>query len=215
MSDISYNQAILIFANAGLAALAGSADTSSSLKTPAGESHFLCSWMVTALKKRSFSKLLADDLTFWIRQARSMGANAELKLLLQKISQQYTYIADKQQGLGLSLKTMLTELEGSNWLTITDQEVTQKLKLNGDGRSSIIISEEQLTQRIVGGELIKPIMLYVRAPEQEFAEIAYKHNLLIGSGKKKTSLIKHHKPYWIWPKNLQPALTVLLPLSHP
>ncbi|PKH56313.1 hypothetical protein CXF83_05555 [Shewanella sp. Choline-02u-19] len=213
MSDINYNQAILIFANAGLAALAESADTSSSLKTPAGESHFLCSWMVTALKKRSFSKLLAEDLTFWIRQARSMGANAELKLLLQKISQQYTYIADKQQGLGLSLKAMLAELESSDWLIITDQEVTKKLKLNSDGNCSLIISDEQFTQRIDGDELIKPITFYVRAPEQAFAEIAYKHNLLLSAGNKKTSLIKHHKTYRIWPKNVQPALTILQPLS--
>ncbi|QQX81117.1 DUF2913 family protein [Shewanella sp. KX20019] len=213
MSDISYNQAILMFADAGLAALATSAETSSSVKTPAGESHFLCSWMVSALKKRTFSKLIADDLTFWIRQARSMGAGAELKLLLQKISQQYSFIADKQQGLALSLKAMLTELDSSDWVIITDQEVTQKLKLNSDGRSSLVISDEQFTQRIDGDELIKPITLYVRAPEQAFAEIAYKHGLLLSPGNKKTSLIKHHKSYRIWPKNMQPALTILQPLT--
>jgi hypothetical protein len=213
MSDISYNQAILIFANAGLAALAEAAETSSSLKTPAGESHFLCSWMVTALKKRTFSKLIADDLTFWIRQARSMGAGAELKLLLQKISQQYTYIAGKQQGLALSLKAMLTELESNDWVIITDQEVTKKLKLNSDGRCSLIISDDQFTQRIDGDELIKPITLYVRAPEQAFAEMAYKHDLLLSPGNKKTSLIKHHQSYRIWPKNMQPALTTLQPLA--
>lgn len=213
MSDISYNQAILMFADAGLAALATSAETSSSVKTPAGESHFLCSWMVNALKKRTFSKLIADDLTFWIRQARSMGARAELKLLLQKISQQYSYIADKQQGLALSLKAMLTELESSDWVIITDQEVTQKLKLNSDGRSSLVISDEQFSQRIDNDELIKPITLYVRAPEQAFAEIAYKHDLLVSAGNKKTSLIKHHKSYRIWPKNMQPALSILQPLT--
>ncbi|MCL1051817.1 DUF2913 family protein [Shewanella abyssi] len=213
MSDISYNQAILMFADAGLAALATSAETSSSVKTPAGESHFLCSWMVNALKKRTFSKLIADDLTFWTRQARSMGAGAELKLLLQKISQQYSYIADKQQGLALSLKAMLTELESSDWVIITNQEVTKKLKLNSDGRSSLVISDEQFSQRIDNDELIKPITLYVRAPEQAFAEIAYKHDLLLSAGNKKTSLIKHHKSYRIWPKNMQPALTILQPLT--
>ncbi|WOT05750.1 DUF2913 family protein [Shewanella youngdeokensis] len=213
MSDINYNQAILMFANAGLAALAESAATSSSVKTPAGESHFLCSWMVAALKKRTFPKLIADDLTFWIRQARSMGAAAELKLLLQKISQQYTFIADKQQGLAASLQAMLAELESKGWLVITDQEVTKKLKLSSDGNASLIISDEQFSQCIDGDELIKPITLYVRAPEAAFAEVAYKHHLLLSPGNKKTSLIKHHKTYRIWPRNEQPAMTLLQPLA--
>ncbi len=213
MSDTSYNQALLEFADAGLAALAESTASSSSAKTPAAESHFLCSWMVTALKKRSFSKLIADDLTFWIRQARSMGAGAELKLLLQKISQQYHYIADKQQGLAASLKAMLAELEADDWLIITDQEVSKKLKLDSDGHASLIISDDQFNQRIAGDELLKPITLYVRAPEPVFAAVAYKHDLLISAGNKKASLIKHHKAYQIWPKNLQPALALLQPLT--
>lgn len=213
MSDTSYNQALLEFANAGLAALAESAASSSSTKTPAAESHFLCSWMVTALKKRSFSKLIADDLTFWIRQARSMGAGAELKLLLQKISQQYSYIANKQQGLAASLKAMLAELEADDWLIITDQEVSKKLKLDSEGHASLIISDDQFSQRIDGDELIKPITLYVRAQEPAFSAVAYKHDLLISAGNKKASLIKHHKAYQIWPKNLQPALALLQPLT--
>ena len=212
MSDTSYNQALLDFANAGLAALSDYAAKSSSAKTPAAESHFLCSWMVTALKERRFPKLIADDLTFWIRQARSMGAAAELKLLLQKISQQYSYIADKQQGLAASLKAMLTELEADDWLIITDQEVTKKLKLASDGHSSLIIPEDQFQQRIDGNELLKPITLYVRALEPAFAAVAYKHNLMLSAGNKKASLIKHHKAYQIWPKNLQPALALLQPL---
>lgn len=209
MSDITYNQAVLAFANAGLEALSEASAKSSSVRTPAAESHFLCSWMVSALKQRSFSKLIADDLTLWVRQGRSMGAGAELKTLLQKIQVQYSYISDKQSGLGLSLKSMLTELESQDWIVITDEEVTKKLKLDSDGCNSLVISEEQFNQRIEGDEIIKPITLYVRADETEFAKQAYRYNLLLSPGNKKSSLIKHHKAYQVWPKNLQPALTIL------
>lgn len=209
MSDITYNQAVLEFAIAGLEALSEASAKSSSVRTPAAESHFLCSWMVTALKQRTFSKLVADDLTLWIRQGRSMGAGAELKMLLEKIKAQYSYISDKQAGLGQSLNAMLTELEGQEWIVITDQEVTKKLKLDSDGCNSLVISDEQYSQRIEGDEIIKPITLYVRADETEFAQIAYRHNLLLSPGNKKSSLIKHHKAYQVWPKNLQPALTIL------
>ncbi|GIU12087.1 MULTISPECIES: DUF2913 family protein [unclassified Shewanella] len=209
MSDITYNQAVLEFAIAGLKALAEASAKSSSVRTPAAESHFLCSWMVSALKQRTFSKLVADDLTLWIRQGRSMGAGAELKMLLEKIKAQYSYISDKQAGLGQSLNAMLTELGSQEWIVITDQEVTKKLKLDSDGCNSLVISDEQFSQRIDGDEIIKPITLYVRADETEFAKIAYRHNLLLSPGNKKSSLIKHHKAYQVWPKNLQPALTIL------
>ncbi|MGS0681017.1 DUF2913 family protein [Shewanella sp. 125m-7] len=212
MSDITYNQAVLAFATAGLEALSEASANSSSVRTPAAESHFLCSWMVTALKQRTFSKLVADDLTLWIRQARSMGAGAELKVLLQKIKAQYSHINDQQNGLGLSINAMIAELASQEWLIITDQEVTKKLKLDSDGCNSLIISDDQFSQRIVNDELIKPITVYVRADEMTFAKMAYKHNLLLSPGNKKASLIKHHKAYQIWPKNRQPALTILLPL---
>ncbi|ABZ75545.1 conserved hypothetical protein [Shewanella halifaxensis HAW-EB4] len=209
MPDTTYNQAVLEFAIAGLEALSQASAKSSSVRTPTAESHFLCSWMVTALKQRTFSKLVADDLTLWVRQGRSMGAGAELKTLLEKIKAQYSFIADKQTGLGLSLKSMLAELESQDWIVITDEEVTKKLKLDSDGCNSLVISDEQFSQRIDGDEIIKPITLYVRADEIEFAKLAYRHNLLLSPGNKKSSLIKHHKAYQVWPKNLQPALTIL------
>ena len=213
MSDITYNQAVLAFAIAGLDALAEASAKSSSVRTPAAESHFLCSWMVTALKQRTFSKLVAEDLTLWIRQARSMGAGAELKTLLEKIKAQYSYISDKQTGLGASINNMIAALESQEWLIITDQEVTKKLKLDSDGCNSLIISDDQFTQRIVGDELIKPITIFVRADEALLAKIAYQHNLLLSPGNKKASLIKHHKAYQVWPRNEQPALTILQALQ--
>ena len=83
MNSQTYNQAILELALAGLTDLTTSAQAKKAQRTPAQESHFLCNWMVEALKEKRFSKLVAEDLTTWIRMARSQGAGAELKRLLE------------------------------------------------------------------------------------------------------------------------------------
>ncbi|MGL6123710.1 MAG: DUF2913 family protein, partial [Shewanella sp.] len=74
MNSQTYNQAVLELALAGLADLTASAQTKKAQRTSAQESHFLCNWMVESLKEKRFSKLVADDLTAWIRLARSQGA---------------------------------------------------------------------------------------------------------------------------------------------
>ncbi len=210
MNSQTYNQAILELALAGLAELTTSAKSKKALRTPAQESHFICNWMVESLKEKRFSKLVADDLTAWIRQARSQGAGAELKRLLERIVQQYQAVENTDTGLGNGINAMIAQLLGAEWLVFTDTEVNTKLKLDGDGLSSLVIDVKEFSQHIQDGELIKPIHVYVRADEQTFAQIALSHGLLVSQGNKKTSLIKHHKTYVIYPKNQQPALCLLL-----
>lgn len=165
--------------------------------------------MVQALKERRFAKLVAQDLTHWIREARSKGAGAQLPSLFKRIDSQYSAVLHKTQ-LGDALQAMLTELEESDWLVILDAEVDTKLKLDSDGRSSLIISVEQYQQRIKEQKIVKPITLYIRSDEQLLAQATAKHGLLISQGDKKASLIKHHKAYQVYPGNRQPALALLL-----
>ena len=209
MTEQTYNQAIVELAQAGLAALAQRADTPNAIKTAAAESHFICSWMAQALKERRFSKQLAGDLTNWIRDGRSMGANAQLPALLTRINTQYLAAMDNQ-GVGDALKAMIEALDEEEWLVILDCEVSGKLKLDSDGRNSLIISVEQYEQHIQAGKLLKPITLYVRSDEQLLARLAAKHRLLLSPGNKKASLIKHHKAYKVYPNNQQPALALLV-----
>lgn len=209
MNSQTYNQAILELALTGLADLAASGQTKKAQRTPAQESHFLCNWMVESLKQKRFSKLVADDLTAWIRLARSQGAGANLKDLLETIVHQYQTV-EKTQLLGAALNTMLDELKQANWLVFTDTEVTAKLRLDADGQSSLVIDKKDFLQHIKDNKLIKPIHLYVRADEQQFTRIALSHGLLLSQGDKKTSLIKHHKNYTIYPDNQLPALCQLL-----
>lgn len=210
MNSQTYNQAVLELALAGLADLTASAQTKKAQRTSAQESHFLCNWMVESLKEKRFSKLVADDLTAWIRLARSQGAGAELKRLLERIVYQYQSIETSEPALGTALNAMIETLKQADWLVFTDTEISAKLKLDGDGQSSLVIDAKEFNQHIKDNQLIKPINLYVRADEQTLTRIALSHGLLLSQGNKKTSLIKHHKTYQIFPKNQQPALCQLL-----
>ena len=210
MNSQTYNQVVLELAIAGLADLTASAQTKKAQRTPAQESHFLCNWMVESLKEKRFSKLVADDLTAWIRLARSQGAGAELKHLLERIVFQYQAIEQTEPALGIGLNAMLEELKQAQWLVFTDTDITAKLKLDGDGQSSLVIDAKEFSQHIKDNQLVKPINLYVRADEQQLTRIALSHGLLLSQSNKKTSLIKHHKTYRIYPHNQQPALCQLL-----
>lgn len=210
MNSQTYNQVVLELAIAGLADLTASAQTKKAQRTPAQESHFLCNWMVESLKEKRFSKLVADDLTAWIRLARSQGAGAELKHLLERIVYQYQAIEQTEPALGIGLNAMLEELKQAQWLVFTDTDITAKLKLDGDGQSSLVIDAKEFSQHIKDNQLVKPINLYVRADEQQLTRIALSHGLLLSQSNKKTSLIKHHKTYLIYPHNQQPALCQLL-----
>ncbi|MCS6207361.1 DUF2913 family protein [Shewanella baltica] len=210
MNSQTYNQAVLELALAGLADLTASAQTKKAQRTSAQESHFLCNWMVASLKEKRFSKLVADDLTAWIRLARSQGAGAELKRLLERIVHQYQTVETSEQALGMALNAMIATLKQAEWLVFTDTEISAKLKLDGDGQSSLVIDAKEFNQHIKDNQLVKPINLYVRADEQTLTRIALSHGLLLSQGNKKTSLVKHHKTYQIFPHNQQPALCQLL-----
>ncbi|NRB24540.1 DUF2913 family protein [Shewanella sp.] len=204
-----YNQALIEITQAGLAALEERSKGKNVVQTPAAESHFLCNWMVQALKDRRFSKLIAKELTQWIRDARSMGAAAQLTSVLQRIEGQYL-AAEQNQAVGASLNAMISELKENDWVVILDSEVTTKLKLDSCGQDSLVISVEQYDGHIDGDKLTKTITLYVRANEQELARIAAKHGLLLSQGNKKASLIKHHKAYRVFPDNQGPAMALLV-----
>ncbi|MGI2257979.1 DUF2913 family protein [Shewanella sp. GXUN23E] len=206
---MNYNQAILAMARDGLAALADSA-LARKQPTAAQESHFICSWMADALKKHTYPKSLARDLTIWVRDGRSLGAGAQLKSLLERIVAQYGAVEHQGTMLGSALNAWLDALRASEVLVITDTPVDSKLKLDNDGLPSVIISAPEYQQHIHSGELVKAITLYIRADEAMLAETALAQGLLLSCGDKKASLIKHHKAYRIYPANNQPGLALLI-----
>jgi hypothetical protein len=209
MTPPNYNQALLDMATQSLAELARTAEQKAGKRTPAQESHFLCTWMADSLKEKRFSRLVMEELKGWIQQGRTLGAGADLKGLLERIAFQYARAQADSQQLGTKLATMLAELESAGWLVFTDSEVSAKLRLQGQGQSSLVISSREYGEHLVQGELIKPLTLYARCDETQLAEAAFRHGLLLSQGNKKTTLVKHHKAYCLVPANLQPALALL------
>lgn len=209
MTPPNYNQALLDMATQSLAELARTAEQKAGKRTPAQESHFLCTWMADSLKEKRFSRLVMEDLKGWIQQGRTLGAGADLKGLLERIAFQYARVQADSQQLGTKLATMLAELESAGWLVFTDSEVSAKLRLQGLGQSSLVISSREYGEHLVQGELVKPLTLYARCDETLLAEAAFRHGLLLSQGNKKTTLVKHHKAYCLVPANLQPALALL------
>ena len=70
MTPPNYNQALLDMATQSLAELARTAEQKAGKRTPAQESHFLCTWMADSLKEKRFSRLVMEDLKGWIQQGR-------------------------------------------------------------------------------------------------------------------------------------------------
>ncbi|MCH4293196.1 DUF2913 family protein [Shewanella sp. 3B26] len=208
MSTPGYNQTLLSMASDALDALAASS-AGSSHATAAQQSHFLCSWMAQALKDKRYAKCIADDLTQWVRQGRSLGADANLTSLLERIRSQYTALMQSPTALGSALASMLDAAREQDFIVYSDTPIKTKLKLDADGQASMIVCADEYQANIRDGELIKPISLYVRCNEQVLARLAFEHGLMLTLGDKKASLIKHHKAYRLYPDNELPSLALL------
>ncbi len=209
MTQTSYNQAVLDLAQAAIHDLAQSNAETHTKRNSAAQSHYLCSWMAKALKEKRFSKLVAKDLELWIRLGRSQGANAKLDELMQSIVTQYTKAQANSQNLGDALSGLIEDSHANQWLVVTDTELETKLKLDGDGQTSLVVCAKELATHIKDKQLIKPIRLYFRGEEKELVQLADKHGLMLSQANKKSSLIKHHKTYTIYPCNQLPALALL------
>ncbi|MDO6609935.1 DUF2913 family protein [Shewanella sp. 1_MG-2023] len=214
MQTQTYNQAILDVAEAGIQALQESAEKQKAKRTPAQESHFLCAWLVESFRVKRFSKLVADDLSAWIRMARSQGAGAMLPQLFERIAKQYRAVEKPELTQQQAIGQLLTELESDDWFVISDSAFSDdsgtKLKLAGNGQSSLVVCELQLESHFEDDKLVKSLPIYVRGDENHFAERALAKGLLVSQGNKKTSLIKHHKTYLIAPNNQLKQLCLLI-----
>ena len=69
----AYNQALLEMARQSLAELERTAAQKTGKRTPAQESHFLCTWMADSLKEKRFSRLVMEDLKAWVQLGRTLG----------------------------------------------------------------------------------------------------------------------------------------------
>ena len=122
----AYNQALLEMARQSLAELERTAAQKMSKRTPAQESHFLCTWMADSLKEKRFSRLVMEDLKTWVQLGRTLGAGADLKGLLERVQRQYERAMHEPVQLGSRLADLRLALEGAGWLGFTDSELNTR-----------------------------------------------------------------------------------------
>ncbi|WP_163932483.1 DUF2913 family protein [Paraferrimonas sp. SM1919] len=201
----NYNQAIIEFVDAALTELEQWRGDSAA-KSGKAENHFLTHWIVTAIKKQRFSNLIAKQLHAFVSQARSKGAGANLVAQLQDIQAQYQQVQGYEQGMGERLTALLEDVEAHDWETEFEDVLDEKIMIKGIGKPIVVLCASEYPATIVDGEFTKPVRLFVRGDAQAFAKLALKHKLLVSQGVKKTSLVKYHLTYTMYPQNLQPEL---------
>ena len=135
MTPSAYNQALLEMATQSLAELTRTGEQKAGKRTPAQESHFLCTWMAASLKEKRFSRLVMEDLKGWVQLGRTLGAGADLKGLLERIVSQYQNAMANPLQLGSKLANMLAELEQAGGLAGTDRERSERQAAPAIGRS--------------------------------------------------------------------------------
>ena len=128
MTPPTYNQALLEMASQSLAELARTGAQKAGKRTPAQESHFLCTWMADSLKEKRYSRLGMEDLKAWVQLGRTLGAGADLKGLLERIIRQYERAMAEPSGQGGLLAALLAHLQVNQADLLRWQAVSAEIK---------------------------------------------------------------------------------------
>lgn len=211
-SEISYNQHLLNLVNNGLADLAEAQTHKRSLQNPRAETHFLGTWLITALKEKRFDSCLATDLNLWLQESRTLGHKAEFKQRFEKISQVYTKICERENKnlTQFILEDILTELDEAGWLLETDVAVTPKLRLSSSGENSLVICADVYDKAFsdTDGVLESPLSVFIRHGDQAFIDKMFAHGYLVFASNTR-SIVKKHNRYLLRPFNLAKKIALL------
>lgn len=210
--DMTYNQHMLKLVTTGLTELAQAQEQKRSLQNPRSETHFLGTWIITALKEKRFDSSLAIDLNLWLQENRTLGHKAEFKQRFEKIAQVYKLVCSRET-VNLTqfiLEDILTELDNEGWLLETDMEVTPKMKLSSSGENSLVICEKVYDKAFsdTDGVLESPLSVFIRHGDQAFIDKMFTHGYLVFSSNVR-SIVKKHNRYILRPFNQANKLALL------
>jgi len=211
-SEVSYNQHMLDFVQAGLTALADAQVQKRNLQNPKAETHFLGTWLINALKEKRFDSCLSTDLNLWLQESRTLGPKANFKQRFEQIAHVYKTVCSRENRnlTQFILEDILTELDNEGWLLETDLTVTPKLKLSSSGENSVVICAEVYDKAFsdTDGVLESPLSVYVRHGDQVFIDKMFAHGFLVFPSATR-SLVKRHNRYLIRPFNQAKRLAIL------
>ena len=170
--------------------------------SPAQENLFLTRWLATALRQRRFSRDVASDIEWLLKQGRQLGVNAQLASKLNYLWHSCTGELSEQNDL-FRLKHALEAAKAMNWnyRVLSDREwsgrnaVTLNASVNGIylSRSSLDAAFDDDGRQInpvlvrLTGNVPGLVTLFIRSdwlvqPEGD-ASLTYLHRLLARSAK--------------------------------
>ncbi|MFW4056981.1 DUF2913 family protein [Klebsiella pneumoniae] len=174
--------------------------------SPAQENLFLTRWLATALRQRRFSRDVASDIEFLLKQGRQLGVNAQLASKLNYLWHSCTGELSEQNDL-FRLNHALEAAKAMNWnyRVLSDREwsgrnaVTLNAGVNGIylSRSSLDAAFDDDGRQInpllvrLTGNVPGLVTLFIRSdwqvqPEGD-ASLTYLHRLLARSAKPRDS----------------------------
>lgn len=211
-----FSQEIYRLVSAGLAELAQSQLAGKTPSNPLSETHFFSAWVTKSIKQQRFDRCVLTPLRNWQRQARTLGANAQLKQQFSAIARTYAPLfnakvpddnlhRDNESGLAVTraqIESIVVQLSAEHWLVTTDVVIERKLSLKSSGASSLVVCARQLAQVFGGnGQLVKPLSFFVRGDSQALIDLCYRHQILLHQVSDYKSRVKYHGEYIIYPEN--------------
>lgn len=134
------------------------------VQSPAQENLFITRWMATALKQRRFSRDVAPDIEWLLKQGRQLGVNSNLASKLNYLWRSCTGVLSEQNDL-FRLTFALETAKDMHWIyrLLSDREWSGRnaVTLNG-GVNGIYLSRTSLDVAFDDdGRQVKPLLARV------------------------------------------------------
>lgn len=200
----SFSQEIYQLVSSGLAELAQAQRDGKTPDNPISETHFFSAWVTKSLKTHRFEPCVGFSLKHWQRQARTQGANAQLKQQFLDVARTYRPIL-RQHNLGVyhsQIEALITQAVAANWIVTTDIVIGAKFNLKSSWMSSLVVCAKQFGEVFdKKGQLIAPLSLYIRGEKQALIDLSHRGNLLLHRVSDYKSKVKYHGEFIIYPNN--------------
>ncbi len=211
---MSYTIEIKKLVDTALAELAQVIESKKIPNTPVSKETFMCRWLAQAIKKQRFNPLVLKNMQAWVKLGRSKGIGADLVGNFTHIQRAYHDVFPEGDVhpplLKTTLDSMIDSFRAEDWMIHTEYEIQRKSQVYSDGQYSFVVCSKAYSEAFnEEGALIKPLSLYVRAPNDVLVERAFSFRFLVKKISDYKSIVKYHAEYQIWPHNRVDALVEL------
>ncbi|MDA9556056.1 DUF2913 family protein [Vibrio sp.] len=202
---MSYTRDIQTVVNDALSELKDRHDNGKVPNSPVSNNHFLVRWITTAIKKQTYSTIVAKNLIQWQKQGRSKGTSAGVETQFKRISAFYAQMLNDENNAitDARIERFLDAMEEADWEVSTSEPLLRggKVQIFTDGQDSLALCADQCDDCFEGENLTKKMSFFVRGNHQKFIDIVSEHGFLVHKVTDYKSNVKYHGEYWIFPQN--------------